>query len=323
MDRDGVKMREISPLSQSAKGFICENFLNIKGVISMQPRAMTTHQIRHMKGKEPIAMITAYDFPAAKLAEEAGADILLVGDSLGMVVLGYDSTIPVTIDDMVHHTKAVSRAAKQALVVADLPFLTYHGDRKDTLKNAGRLMQEAGAKAVKMEGGAEIVPMVQACVQAGIPVMGHLGLTPQSVHQVGGYRVQGREFDAAKKMLEDAQALVQAGVFAIVLELIPEPLAAKLTELISVPVIGIGAGRLCDGQVLVYHDLLQYASPVKPKFVKAYASIGDQITVAIRQYVQEVKSKDFPDASHVFGMDDQTKTQLDAHTVNPETSERI
>ncbi len=277
----------------------------------MQISPITTHRIRQMKGKEPVAMVTVYDYPSALLAEAAGADILLVGDSLGMVVLGYDSTVPVSLDEMVHHTRAVSRAAKQAMVIADMPFLTYHKDRVDTLTNAGRLMQAAGARAVKMEGGREIVPMVQACVQAGIPVMGHLGLTPQSVHQLGGYRVQGRELEAARALIEDAQALVQAGVFAIVLEVIPEPLAAKVAAEVSVPIIGIGAGRYCDGQVLVFHDLLQYASPVRAKFVKAYANVGEQIRGAISEYVQDVKNRTFPEQIHAFGMDEQIRNALE------------
>ena len=265
---------------------------------------VTTHRIRQMKGKEPIAVITAYDYPSAKLAESAGADVILVGDSLGMVVLGYESTVQVTIDEMLHHTKAVARACSRSMVVADMPFLSYHADRKETLANAGKLMQQGLATAIKMEGGREIVPMVEACVQAGIPVMGHLGLTPQSVHQLGGYRVQGREIDTARKIIEDARALEKAGVFAIVLEVVPEPLAERISKELLVPTIGIGAGRSCDGQVLVFHDLLQYASPVHAKFVKTYANLGEQIEGAISNYVQDVKLARFPEAGHVFGADE-------------------
>lgn len=251
----------------------------------------------------PIAMVTAYDYPSAKLAEEAAADIIFVGDSLGMVVLGYDSTIPVTMDDMLHHTKAVTRAVPQSFVLTDMPFLSYHGSVDLTLRNAARLMQEGLTKAVKMEGGAEIAVSVSACVNAGIPVMGHIGLTPQAVHQLGGYKVQGRKLEQAQKLVDDAKSLEQSGAFAIVLEMVPEELAAYITSQISIPTIGIGAGRGCDGQVLVFHDLLQYASPLSAKFVKAYANVGQHIKDGISQYVQEVKEKTFPAEEHVFHMD--------------------
>lgn len=266
-------------------------------------KALGTVDLKKMKAEsEPIAMVTAYDYPSAKLAEEAGADIIFVGDSLGMVVLGYDSTIPVTMEDMLHHTKAVARAATKSFVLADMPFASYHGSRDATLRNAARLMQEGRARAVKMEGGAEIADTVRTCVQAGIPVMGHIGLTPQAVHQLGGYRVQGRKPEEARKLQEDARALEQAGVFAIVLEMVPEELAAGITEQLSVPTIGIGAGRGCDGQVLVFHDLLDYASPVSARFVKRYARIGDNIRDGIRAYVREVKNRTFPSEEHVFHM---------------------
>lgn len=266
-----------------------------------QRKEVNTAELRKMKENgNKIAMITAYDYPSAVLADEAGADVLLVGDSLGMVVLGYDSTIPVTMDDMVHHSKAVSRAAKRSLVVTDMPFLSYHGSLQQTLTNAGRLLQEGLAKAVKLEGGVEIAATVKSCVQAGVPVMGHIGLTPQSVYQLGGYKVQGRQPEQAKKLLEDALSLQEAGAFAIVLEMVPEELAGDITRQLSIPTIGIGAGRYCDGQVLVYHDLLQYASPLQTKFVKTYANIGQQISQGIAGYVHDVKSGAFPEEHHVF-----------------------
>lgn len=252
--------------------------------------------------KRPIVMVTAYDYPTAKLVDEAGVDVILVGDSLGMVVLGYDSTIPVTLEDMVHHTRAVARGAKRALIVADMPFLTYHGTREETLKNAGRLIQEGHAHAVKMEGGEEILPAVRACVQAGIPVMGHLGLTPQAVHQLGGYKVQGKDLASARKIVEDAKRLEEAGAFAIVLECVPEALARLVTETVSVPTIGIGAGAACDGQVLVFHDLVGFASDLKPKFVKQYAEIGRDIRAAVARYAEEVRARRFPGPEHTYSM---------------------
>lgn len=264
-------------------------------------KPLNTASIRKMKAaNEPIAMITAYDYPSAKLAEEAGADIILVGDSLGMVVLGYDSTVPVTMDDMIHHTKAVNRAVTHSFVVADLPFATYHGSIDSALHNAARLMQSGGAKALKLEGGAEMTAVITACVQAGIPIMGHIGLTPQSVHQFGGYAVQGKNVADAQKLLSDAKALEAAGVFAIVLEMVPEELATYISEQLTIPTIGIGAGRGCDGQVLVFHDLLQYASPITPRFVKCYANVGQQMVDGIAQYVKEVKERTFPEEKHVF-----------------------
>jgi 3-methyl-2-oxobutanoate hydroxymethyltransferase len=268
-------------------------------------KMVQTVTLKSMKNaRTPIAVVTAYDFPSAQCAEQAGADVILVGDSLGMVVLGYDSTIPVTMDDMLHHTKAVTRAVKRCLVVADLPFASYHGSVDVTIANAARLMREGAAKAVKMEGGHEILDSVKACVRAGIPVMGHLGLTPQAVHQLGGYRIQGKEPAQAKQLLDDALALEQAGVFALVLELVPEPLARLIRDRLSIPIIGIGAGRDCDGQVLVFHDLLQYGSPLAPKFVKSFAEIGSSITQAIATYVSEVKQKQFPTADHIFDIDE-------------------
>lgn len=267
-----------------------------------QPKPVTTARMKKMKQEgTPIAIVTAYDYPSAKLAEAAGVDAILVGDSLGNVVLGYDSTLPVTLDDMIYHTRAVTRAATLPFVIADMPFMTYHGSVEDTLRNVAKLMQEGRAKAVKMEGGAEIAGAVGACVRAGVPVMGHLGLTPQSVHQIGGYFVQGRTEAQARKLMDDAKALEQAGAFAIVLELVTDELAAAITEQLAIPTIGIGSGSRCDGQVLVFHDLLQYGTDIMPKkFVKPYAQAGEIIKDGIARYVHEVKSRSFPDADHSF-----------------------
>lgn len=275
-------------------------------------RPITTSKILKMKqDREPITVVTAYDYPSAYLVEQAGVDIILVGDSLGNVVLGYDSTVPVTIDDMVYHTRAVTRAVTTTFVVTDMPFLTYHGSIDETLRNAARIMQEGLAKAVKMEGGAEIAPAVQALTSAGIPVMGHLGLTPQSIHQIGGFKVQGKNSAQAQKMLADAKAIEQAGAFAIVLELVTEELAAWITDQLTIPTIGIGAGPTCDGQVLVYHDVLQYGPPSQPKrFVKTYANIGEIVKNGIAEYVKEVKERSFPTEAHGFQMDQELAQKL-------------
>ena len=263
-------------------------------------RITTTYLVKMKKKAEKIVMITAYDYPSACLVDEAGVDVILVGDSLGMVVLGYETTIPVTLDQMIHHTKAVVRGAKRALVAADMPFLTYQTGPRDALRNAGRLLQEAGAAAVKLEGGAEVCPQVQALVEAGIPVIGHLGLTPQSIHVFGGYKLQGREQESARKILSDAKALEHAGAFSIVLECIPEDLAARITASLSIPTVGIGAGVHCDGQVLVLHDMLGIAGKVKPRFVKQYARLGDAIRKAVEQYGEEVRQEKFPAPEHSF-----------------------
>jgi 3-methyl-2-oxobutanoate hydroxymethyltransferase len=262
---------------------------------------ITTADVRRKKEeKRPITMLTAYDYPTARLVDEAGVDLILVGDSLGNVVLGYDSTIPVTMADMLHHTRAVTRGVTRALVVGDMPFLSYHFDRAETLRNAGRFLQEAGARAVKVEGGREVAESVRAVVSAGIPVMGHLGLTPQSVHQLGGYRVQGRDADAARRLLDDARILEAAGVFAIVLECVPVQLAQEITAAVQVPTIGIGAGPHCDGQVLVTHDLLGLYGDFKPKFVKRYAELHQEIGRALREFKEEVESGRFPAEEHGF-----------------------
>jgi 3-methyl-2-oxobutanoate hydroxymethyltransferase len=279
-------------------------------------QALTLPKIKAMKqAGHKIAMLTAYDYPSAKLAEEAGVDMILVGDSLGNVVLGYDTTVPVTLEDMIYHTRAVARGATGTMIVTDMPFATYRLGASETLRNAARLMREGGAHAVKMEGGADLAEEINRLTAAGIPVVGHLGLTPQSVHQIGGYRVQGKQQEEAEKLLADAKALEQAGVFAIVLELVTEPIAAAITQSVSVPTIGIGAGRGCDGQVLVYHDLLRYGSGIRDKrFVKTYADIGSVIRQAISDYVGDVKSAAFPEEKHGFQLDEAAAKTMESIT---------
>ncbi|MCT4597902.1 MAG: 3-methyl-2-oxobutanoate hydroxymethyltransferase [Vallitalea sp.] len=269
-------------------------------------KKITTETIRRKKkNNEIITMLTAYDYPTAEILDEAGIDMLLVGDSLGMVVLGYDNTTEVTMEDMLHHVKAVTRGSKRSLIVADLPFLSYHIGINETVKNAGRLIQEGKANAVKLEGGKEVVPQVKAIVNAGIPVMGHIGLTPQSINQLGGYYVQGKSEEDAKKLIEDAKALEQAGAFSIVLECVPTELAKLITNELSIPTIGIGAGCDCDGQVLVTHDVLGLYSRMVPKFVKQYANIRESIVDATKEYITEVKEKSFPSNEHVFHLQEE------------------
>lgn len=272
---------------------------------------VTTATFRAKKeAGQKITMLTAYDYPLARLVDEAGIDAILVGDSLGNVVLGYDSTIPVTVDDMVHHVKAVTRGAKRAMVVADMPFLSYHVSREEALRNAGRLIQEGGAQAVKLEGGQEVAETVRAITAAGIPVMGHLGLTPQSVHQIGGYRVQGKDEGAAQKLLDDARALEEAGAFSLVLECVPAPLAALVTEKLGLVTISIGAGAGCDGQILVTHDLLGLLGGFSPKFAKRYANLREEIDKALRAYKAEVETGDFPAPEHQFEMREEVLKNL-------------
>ncbi|AEF93057.1 3-methyl-2-oxobutanoate hydroxymethyltransferase [Desulfotomaculum nigrificans CO-1-SRB] len=266
-------------------------------------KRVTTADFRRMKQEgQPIAMLTAYDYPMATLVDASGIDAILVGDSLGNAVLGYDSTVPVTMDDMIHHLRAVSRGVKRSMVIGDMPFLSYHVSREESVRNAGRLMQEGLAQAVKLEGGREVVDTVKAITAAGIPVMGHLGLTPQSVHQLGGFKVQGKDREAAERLLTDAKLLEEAGAFAIVLECIPQQLAKVITESVSIPTIGIGAGVHCDGQVLVVNDLLGMFSNFTPKFVKKYANLKEQIVQACSSYREEVKNRVFPGPEHVFNM---------------------
>ncbi|AOZ91315.1 3-methyl-2-oxobutanoate hydroxymethyltransferase [Paenibacillus crassostreae] len=259
----------------------------------------------------PISMVTAYDYPSAKLSEEANVDIILVGDSLGNVVLGYNSTIPVTLEDMVYHSRAVARGAENTFIVTDMPFMTYHGSIDETLRGVRKIMQEGHAHAVKMEGGKEICPTVEAIVKSGVPVLGHIGLTPQSVNQIGGYRIQGKDAKDAQRLMDEAKALEAAGAFGIVLELVTEQVAEAISKELSIPTIGIGAGRYCDGQVLVFHDILQYASPyMEKRFVKTYADIGSVIREGLGNYVKEVKERSFPSAEHVFTADEQVLDSL-------------
>jgi 3-methyl-2-oxobutanoate hydroxymethyltransferase len=273
---------------------------------------ISIHKLKDWKRQgHRFAMITAYDYPSARLVEQAGIPVILVGDSLGSVVLGYDSTVPVTMDDVVYHTRAVVRATEKAIVVADMPFMSYQADPNEALRNAGRLLKEGGATAVKLEGGSHVAPLVRRMVEAGIPVMGHLGLTPQSVNQFGGHKVQGKTPAAAAKLLNDARALEEAGAFAVVLETIPAPLARMVTERISIPTIGIGAGPHCDAQVQVFHDLLGiYDDQRTLRHAKRYAVIGETIREAVRAYIGEVESAAFPTAEHSFEMDDSTLTEL-------------
>jgi 3-methyl-2-oxobutanoate hydroxymethyltransferase len=268
----------------------------------------TVLELRRSKGAR-LAMLTAYDFPTAKLVAEAGVDLILVGDSLGMVVLGYDSTVPVTMDDMVHHTKAARRGAPQAFLIADLPFLSY-GTLDEALVNCARLMKDAGADSVKLEGGSEVAPLVEGLVRAGVPVLGHVGLTPQTASALGGYRLQGKDEENARRILEGAQALERAGCWGVVLELVPAPLAKLITEKISIPTIGIGAGADCDGQVLVFHDLVGMFSGFTPTFVKRYTEAGTAIRDAVAQYAEEVRNGAFPSQSQAFPMKDEVLKKI-------------
>ena len=266
---------------------------------------VTIGELKEMKrNSEKIAMLTAYDYATAKLMDEVGVPLLLVGDSLGMVILGYESTIPVTMEEMLHHTKAVVRGTKRALVIGDMPFMTYHTSISDALHNAGRFIQEGGAQAVKLEGGEPMAEAVHRVVECGIPVMGHIGLTPQSIHQLGGFKVQGKTQEAAIRLLKDAQALEKAGAFAIVLESIPAPLARIITEKVGVPTIGIGAGPWCDGQVQVVSDLLGLFTDFVPKHAKQYARLFETIKGAVVDYVAEVQAGTFPTKKESYTMDE-------------------
>lgn len=251
-----------------------------------------------------ISMLTAYDYSTAKLMDEAGINAILVGDSLGNVVLGYEDTLSVTMEDMIHHGAAVARGAKNAMVVVDMPFMSYQASVYDAVVNAGRLMKEGRASAVKLEGGKEVCPQVKAVTEAGIPVMGHLGLTPQSINALGGHRVQGKTQQAAQKLLDDARALQEAGAFAVVLECVPERLADKVTKELEIPTIGIGAGSGCDGQVLVYQDMLGMFSDFTPKFVKQFANVGQVMKEAFKSYIDEMQQGSFPSQEHCYSIDD-------------------
>ncbi|TYS11380.1 3-methyl-2-oxobutanoate hydroxymethyltransferase [Bacillus subtilis] len=252
--------------------------------------------------EEPIVMLTAYDYPAAKLAEQAGVDMILVGDSLGMVVLGLDSTVGVTVADMIHHTKAVKRGAPNTFIVTDMPFMSYHLSKEDTLKNAAAIVQESGADALKLEGGEGVFESIRALTLGGIPVVSHLGLTPQSVGVLGGYKVQGKDEQSAKKLIEDSIKCEEAGAMMLVLECVPAELTAKIAEMLSIPVIGIGAGVKADGQVLVYHDIIGHGVERTPKFVKQYTRIDVTIETAISGYVKDVRNRAFPEQKHSFQM---------------------
>ncbi len=259
---------------------------------------------------ERITMLTAYDYTMAKLLDEAGVEMLLVGDSLGMVMLGYEDTLSVTMEDMIHHARAVARATSQAMVVADMPFMSYQVSVEDAVRNAGRLMQEARVQAVKLEGGKDFCQHIQVITRAGIPVVGHLGLTPQAVHALGGYRVQGREMASAQVLLDDARAVEAAGAFALVLECVPAPLAHRICQTVTIPVIGIGAGVHCDGQVLVVQDMLGMYSEVSPKFVRHFASGGVHIRDAVAAYCHAVKTGTFPSKEHEWGMENSILDRL-------------
>ncbi len=267
----------------------------------MADQRVTTAQIREKKVKgAKITMLTAYDYATALLLDKSAVDIILVGDSLGMVVLGYESTLPVTMEEMLHHTKAVARGTKRAMLIADMPFLSYQVSNTEALNNAGRFLKEAGAQGVKIEGGKEVAELIYRMTAVGIPVMAHLGLTPQSVHQLGGYKIQGKDDATANKLLQDAALIEEAGAFSLVLECVPAPLAGRITETLRIPTIGIGAGVHCDGQVLVVNDMLGLSERFVPKFVKKYADLHIQMQAAVQQYVAEVKSGKFPDDEHSF-----------------------
>lgn len=262
------------------------------------------------ENKEKLTMLTAYDYSTARLFDEAGINSILVGDSLGNVILGYEDTLSVTMEDMIHHSAAVARGAKNALVVCDMPFMSYQASVYDAVTNAGRLMKEGRANAVKLEGGEEVCPQIKAITECGIPVVAHLGLTPQSINAFGGYKVQGRDLEAAKKLIDDAVSVEKAGAFALVLECVPTEIATKITEKLTIPTIGIGAGNGCDGQVLVYQDMLGMFSDYTPKFVKQYANVGTIIKDAVTDYINEVNSGAFPDETRSYKASDDVLEKL-------------
>jgi len=270
----------------------------------MRQERVTVTAVRAMKARgERVAMLTAYDTPTARLLDAAGVDVILVGDSLAMVALGYETTLPVTLEEMLHHTRAVARGAARALVVGDLPFLSYQVSREEALRSAGRMLKEGNAQAVKLEGGLEVAGTVAALLEAGIPVMGHIGLTPQAVHRMGGYKVQGRSAEAAARLLKDAVALERAGAFSLVLEGLPWQVAGAVTEAVGIPTIGIGAGPRCDGQVLVTNDLLGLFDEFTPKFVKRYANLRETLLQAFGQFREEVRAGAFPGPEHSFSLE--------------------
>lgn len=262
------------------------------------------------KDRDKITMLTAYDYSTAKLMDETGINMLLVGDSLGMVMLGYEDTLSVTMEDMIHHTAAVARGANNAMVVGDMPFMSYQSSVYDAVVNAGRLIKEGRCSAVKLEGGAAVCPQIKAITQASIPVMAHIGLTPQSVNAFGGFKVQGKSEEAARKLVEEAKAVEEAGAFCVVLECVPAKLAKFISETVDIPTIGIGAGAGCDGQVLVYQDMLALFSDFKPKFVKHFADAGSVMREGIRSYIREVKEGSFPAEEHTFKIDEEIIEKL-------------
>jgi 3-methyl-2-oxobutanoate hydroxymethyltransferase len=268
----------------------------------------TVLELKRKKGAR-LAMLTAYDYPSARLVAEAGIDLILVGDSLGMVVLGYDSTVPVTMEEMLHHVKAARRGAPEAFLIADMPFLSYATPER-AIENAGRFMKEARADSVKVEGGVEMVPIIERLVTAGVPVLGHVGLTPQTASALGGYKLQGKDEANARRILEDSIALDRAGCWGVVLELVPGPLARLITERIAIPTIGIGAGPECDGQVLVFHDMVGLFSGFTPTFVKRYADAGTAIREGVAKYAEEVRSGSFPGEKHSFGMNEEVLKRI-------------
>lgn len=281
----------------------------------MEERTMTMKNtvatFKKMKENgEKISMLTSYDYSTAKLVDEAGVNAILVGDSLGNVMLGYENTIPVTVEDMIHHGAAVCRGAKNALVVVDMPFLSYQTSVYDAVVNAGRIMKETGCAAVKLEGGKSVCPQIKAIVDASIPVVAHLGLTPQSINAFGGYKVQGKSLEAAKQLIEDAKAVEEAGAFALTLECVPEKLARMISDMLSIPTIGIGAGNGCDGQVLVYADMLSMFSDFTPKFVRSFAQVGEIMSQAFRDYDAAVKDGSFPAPEHTYKIDDEVIEKL-------------
>ena len=285
----------------------------------------TIFDLLSRKGQQPVSMLTAYDYNTARTIDEAGIDMILVGDSLGNVMLGYENTLAVTVDDMIHHGKAVCRGAKQAFVVIDMPFMSYQTSVEEAVRNAGRIMKETNCQAVKLEGGVEYADRIKAITQAGIPVVAHIGLTPQSFNALGGYKVQGKSLEKAQKLIQDAEAVAEAGAFAITLECVPEALAKLVTEQTQALTIGIGAGKYCDGQVLVYQDMVGYRDGFLPKFVKKYADVHSVMLEAFRQYKQDCEQRSFPEVSQTYKIADEvmetlTKEQHQIRTYNHESS---
>src|SRR3954463_10346284 len=290
---------------------------------SARPKTTTITIHEKKQRREPITCLTAYDYPSARLVDEAGIDMILVGDSLAMVVLGYENTLPVTVDEMLHHTRAVRRAVKSALVIADMPYASYHLSVEDGVRNAARFVKEAGAEAVKVEGGEKRIELIHRLLEAEIPVMGHIGLTPQSLHTMGGYKVQGKSLAAIEQLMRDAVALDRAGVFSIVLEGIPREVAAMITAEVSAPTIGIGAGPECDGQVLVFHDILGLTFAPPAKFVRRYGDLGAAITHAVENFKADVASGHYPNDDESYHLPKETKAALEALLARKDASRKV